>query len=284
MRKRWLINLGLLATALLLSLTVFLQPGRAPDSQSSHPTLTQRRASEVNRIGIQRREAEDIELRKDPQGVWRMTRPLRLPANRFRLRNILEVLETGSFSRFPVDGHNLADFGLDDPRAILFLDDLQLDYGILEPLSQHRYLRLGDTIHLISDLQYPLLTGKAVNLVSLYPFGEKPELLAIKTPGYHLRQTKTGWRPVGEITELLASADSLQKLVDEWRHLQATRVSRVSEQPVDKAPEIRLTLQGQAAPLRFGEEITEMEWRLRRPEIGVVYHFPLAYRQKVYLD
>lgn len=67
------------------------------------------------------------------------------------VNRLLHFAELPSLYRFSVDETRLAAFGLKPPRHQLQLNDQILEFGILDPASGLRYLRVGNTIHLITD-------------------------------------------------------------------------------------------------------------------------------------
>jgi hypothetical protein len=67
------------------------------------------------------------------------------------VNRLLHFAELPSLHRFPADEARLVEFGLKPPRYRLQLDDQHLEFGSLDPASGLRYLRVGDTIHLITD-------------------------------------------------------------------------------------------------------------------------------------
>lgn len=88
------------------------------------------------------------------------------------LSKLLGILKTHSYRQFEKTENNLATFGLNTPHYQLKLDSLTILLGTTDPVQQHRYVLLNDTIHLINDvyLQY-FLADEAFFL--LKPPGEK---------------------------------------------------------------------------------------------------------------
>jgi hypothetical protein len=74
------------------------------------------------------------------------------------VNKLLHIARLPSLHHFPVDPARLADFALEPPRYTLILNDLPLEFGKLDPASGLRYLRVGQTIHLITDSYTHLLS------------------------------------------------------------------------------------------------------------------------------
>ena len=74
------------------------------------------------------------------------------------VNKLLHIARLPSLHRFPVDPVRLGDFALEPPRYTLMLDDQRLEFGKPDPASGLRYLRVGQTIHLITDSYTHLLS------------------------------------------------------------------------------------------------------------------------------
>jgi len=141
MSRRTLINLLLFALAGLLGLLVWwLQP-------QPLPALTSLSPEQVERIRISHAGGEEILLIRRSDG-WSLDGA---PANTDRIEQLLGICATPSLRRFAVPTEDLRQFGLDRPVLRLWLNDLVLSFGTTDPVHGWRYVRLGETIHLIGD-------------------------------------------------------------------------------------------------------------------------------------
>ena len=84
-------------------------------------------------------------------GQWRWQPEDKAVENREWVNRLLHFAELPSLHHFPADEARLEEFGLKPPRYRLRLNDQVLEFGILDPASSLRYLRVGKTIHLITD-------------------------------------------------------------------------------------------------------------------------------------
>lgn len=271
--KRHLLNLALLLGALGLGLIAWLEPGHTPPPQPEN--LTTVSASQVQKIRIERREGRTVVLER-VAGHWRMREPVDAPASEFRIESLLRITEHKSLGRNPVAGLDLARYGLDKPAVRLFLDDAELEFGDSTPLDSRRYLRLGDSVHLIKDVAYYHLIGPWTGFLSLRLLPEEAQLTRLELPGLDLALQDGQWQ-VTPMPESY-SADSGARLIDAWRTLQAIEVRPyAAEEPEGvNIEQVRLHLAGSDEPLVFQLTARTPDLVLARPDLGVAYHLPAS--------
>ncbi len=141
-------NLWLLILVLLLGALVWLtlQQGRPVSWQP----LTGIDPARVERITIHNQRGE-FTLRREA-GRWRLQGPAPAAADPARVRSLLKILTTPSRERFPAPESGLEAFGLAHPRAWIEIDGTRIWLGGTHPYNHHRYLRIGETIHLVKDI------------------------------------------------------------------------------------------------------------------------------------
>ena len=272
-RRMWL-NLVLAGVVAVLAALVVLQPGIETPAEA--PPLADRSPASVTRVRVERPDSPALLLeRRD--GRWNLVAPLALPANGFRVQTLLEILDVKSDRQLDAKGLELARFGLEPPRATLWLDDLRLDFGDTESLSGKRYVRVGDSVHLTTDRFYQQVTGGAPGLVHLSPLGPEAEPVAIKLPDLELRHEAGRW--TAEPDDGGYTADAINRLVEAWRTSQAITVRAL--EPSTDGRAVSVTLKGQATPLRFLAIETPHAFVLARPDAGVQYHLPVEAADRI---
>ncbi len=267
MSTRTLINLILLIVVTVLAAVSFYEPGI--EEPAALPALTDIPADSVKRVAIRRQEQTDILLEKHA-GHWRLREPFQLPANRFKVESLLGILGEKSHSRLSTAGLDLPRFSLEPPQASLTLDELRLDFGGTAPLSGNRYVRLGDTVHLVRERLYHHLIAAATDYVHYALLGPEAQPVIIALPEITLKLMDGKWIPQPEADNL--SADGISRLVAAWRDTQAISVKAYEEGRAEK--EVNITLEGREQPLRFLIRKGEHEMIFARPEAGIQYHLP----------
>jgi len=141
-RTNWLL------TALILLLGILAW--QEHQTASAPQTVTSLDPARVSRIRLWQNEKLLAELvKQNDQWHWQPgDRPLE---DGKWVNTLLHLAELPSLHRFPVEESRLQAFGLKPPRYRLELDDQVLDFGMPDPASGLRYLRVGKTIHLITD-------------------------------------------------------------------------------------------------------------------------------------
>lgn len=160
MSRRTLINLILFGLTLIAGLLVWLlQPVPLP-------LLTSLQPEQIHSIRITNTAGRDIQLKKSA-GQWRLNQS---NANTQRIEQLLGITTTPSLQRFPVPVDRLAEFGLGPPGISLWLNEIKLDFGTIDPIRGWRYVLLRDRVHLIGDGFYHHLTaGKEAYLDEISP-------------------------------------------------------------------------------------------------------------------
>lgn len=266
MNTRLLLNLGLLALVIILGLLAYFQPGvKKPPAL---PKLTDLAVADIDRIRIEDRDGKTIVLARAGEH-WQLVEPAQLPANAFRVDSLLRLADEPSQARLDAKELELSEFGLDAPRIRLYLNDREFTFGTTEPLNGRRYVHTGDTVHLVTDRYFHLLTGGFTEFVNQQLVPPDSRIAEIITPDWHLTRTAEGkWTLSPEKPGL--SADTLNMLADNWRNAQAIWI-----QPYEKSEakgQVSVRLEGVEQPLQFDILAQEPEFILARPEIGLQYH------------
>ncbi|BAO45227.1 hypothetical protein [Thiolapillus brandeum] len=130
------------------------------NSSPAPPTVTGLLPDQISQVHILRDGKPVAHLEKQEQ-VWKWLPSGEPLKDQEWLDKILHFAELPSLHHFPVDESRLTDFGLKPPRYTLVLDGQSLELGSLDPASGLRYLRVGSSIHLITDSYTHLLSRKA---------------------------------------------------------------------------------------------------------------------------
>ncbi len=171
MRRRWLVNLGLLAVVLLLGLTI----QRELTGERNPPVLAGIDPADLRLLEVSREGEPTVRLERDPE-AWRMRAPLQADADPRHMEKLLAILTTPVHRTFPEKSADLEQLGLAPAKVRLQLDALTLTFGGLDPISQRRYVSAEGLVHLIDDRFQHLLIAPPIDYVSkaLLPRGFAP--------------------------------------------------------------------------------------------------------------
>jgi hypothetical protein len=264
MKSRWVINILLIVAIIILALVARYQPGiEAPPEPR---TLTSLRADDIQTIRINRPLRNDLLFRKKGN-AWTIDREPALPAEDAQVRALLKMAGHTAVRSYPAEELDLARLALDPPYATVTLDGTAIDFGSLEPLEELRYARVGDQVHLISDMYQHLIEGDHTRFVRRRLLAAQARIVSVELPDVSLVKSAGGW----EIEPPAAvSADALQQLVDNWQQASALTVRPVEDAP-DDAPAVTLMLEPDRQ-IRFLIAAREPELVLIRPDFALQYH------------
>ncbi len=271
MKSRTLLNLVLLALVAALVLLAIYEPGKEPPPEPKR--LTGVAPDSVEAIRIERPGAPAIELQRQ-DGQWRLTTPVAVAANSFRVRSVLELLEAKASDGFPADEAGLERYGLAEPRVQVTFDGATtVSFGETAPLDRRRYVRLGDTIFLIGDNHFWQVAGDAGTFIDPQLLPADAAITRLALPDFTVERGEDGWRLIPEPADY--SADAVAALVENWRHARALQL-HLQEPPSAESARIEVGLEGQGDPLVFLLDEAGGEALFVRPDLGVAYQLPAA--------
>lgn len=211
------LNLALLALVAGLTLTVVL----TQEEETPKTPLLALEPSAVERIAVRHPQAEEIVLERQA-GQWRLTAPGQAPAEAIEVSALTDLAALKSERQLAAADVDLAELGLSPPKYEIQLNDALLQFGGIEPLEHERYVKVGETIHLISDPPSAALDDDPADLVSkqLVPAGR--QIVGLVLPDLQLhRGDGSGWTLSPPQAAVSASADQMQALVDGWSRARA---------------------------------------------------------------
>jgi len=266
MQSRLFVNLGLLL--LVFALGYFVLTSENKDSTTPQ-ILTDVKADSINTITI-RHNNRVINIEKN-NAHWHITSPVDIAANDFRIGTILNLLNTVSHSEYAADSLDLEKYSLAPAKTSITFNKLQIDFGMINPINNYRYVKINNRVHLIDDHHYPLLSSQAGTLVSrtLLPADAKINKLVLPDQTLSLN-SKEIWRSTKEI-----SADAIIETLSNWKNTEAFGVHDYNER--ESLGAIEVYLDNVYEPIRFF--ITDVDpWLvIARPDIKLEYHFNLEF-------
>lgn len=279
-KQRWLLNLALLVITLSLGLFVFYT-ARLEKKPPEQPSLISLEPAKVQVIRIERAEKGLIELKREAPENWQLVTPLELPANKFRVNQLLQILTTRNYREIATNAPTLAEIGLDKPLVKISFDEHAIAFGTPSPLdSSQRYLQIAEKIYLVTDTLYSVLTGEPSLFASLSPLGENPKIVEMQLLDAHLRLLTGGkWEISTQLENIDTRADTINQFIDRWQNVQAFDIKPFTES--DSSEKITITLAGQTEPITWVVVARTPDLILARPSKKVQYQFPLSQTDKL---
>ncbi len=268
LRARALVNLALLSLVLGLVLFIWLDPWRKPSPVREK--LSAIDPTQIRSLRIEGSKRSTIELIRN-NSVWRLVAPLSLPANEYRVAALLGLASATVHDRFPAQGNDLREFGLQPPKAKVLLAEHEFRFGDTEPLNGWRYVEYGADVHLITDVYFHHLLATAPAFVDPGPIGDYARPVGFSLSGVELRLQKGRWR--SNPPEDSSGSDDGERLANAWSSARAASVKGF-DSGLDWEQTVLVELEGENEPLGFRVALLEHELVLGRPEWKVQYHFP----------
>jgi len=271
MHSRLIGTLALALLVLLLAALTWWSLEAPPPDQAAQP-LTRLAPATIHRLTLLNGSGSEIRLARE-HGQWQMVTPYPLPADEQRIGQLLALAATPSHARFDEPAERRAEFGLAPPKAVVWLNDLEIRFGGPHPLERLRFVVAGGQIHLTEERFFHLLLLPPESWLEPILLPEPGELTAIRTPSWDLQRDAAGhWRLEPEASP--ASTEQKAAKVRQWREARAVKVERAPKASVSAWVELRLA--DQEAPLHLGVVREGAELLLIREETGLAYRFPTA--------
>jgi hypothetical protein len=274
MKKRWLLNLTLLAFVAALVVLVKFRPGSPGVDAGSAPLLATPAAA-VQAIRIAR---DDEEVRFERMGEgWRLRAPVAARADPIRVDALLRLTAAVPRARFTASPANLAEYGLERPQATVWLDQAEIRIGAAHALDDLHYVGYGNEVLLLpgATVRPALQPTPTFFSTHLLDDGRKP--VAFMLPAFNIAQVDGVWTLTPANADV--SNDQINQLVDEWRYARALSVNH--QTPARARAHVRVRYA--VTPTHTGTDTLDIAILARTPELilyradeGLAYHFPAA--------
>lgn len=148
-------NICLVLFIIVLVAVITLKPGQ--DNSINHDKISQLNVNDVEKIKIMSTDQDDIVFYKENTTWWKKLPGNNIPVNPEQLNPLFNLLNSDSQESFEVSIDQLPKYQLATPRLSIQYNNFMLSFGGSEPLKHRRYVLIGQTVHLITDLHYHLI-------------------------------------------------------------------------------------------------------------------------------
>ena len=281
MKKRWLLNLVMLAVVTGLVAFLYLRPKANIDAPSQH-AVSALKLADFTAVKAEFSAKVPTSFEK-VDGLWRMTSPYKTRADQISVQRILAIIAAKSTNKFP--NTDLAKFGLDKPQLKLKLTkatgDEVFSFGTFNSVTEEQYVGYKDAVYLLSGSYAEAATTQAIELIDKTPLTKYE---AKQIAGFNfsrLEQWQANalnvdiadgkWKtnePKAKITQ-----NEMNEWLDfSWKQAQAKQVELYT-------PDHKITYPSFDVKLKDGkkvhfDKISEApDLLLGRPDEGIMYHF-----------
>ena len=272
MNGRMRLNLALVVAVAILAALGYFRPGiKLPGAKVE---LIAQKAAEIHDIRIELPGQKPTEMVRADRS-WQLTSPLKMPADPNLVRTLLDYLDVESMARFPAAGADLAKYGLDKPKAKLWLDGSEYDFGGLQPVDNLQYVLADGTIHLVNGALFYRIAHDGYSWIDkgLLPAGA--HITALQLPRTTLSLDKQGQWQVAP-ADASVSGDDIQRLIAAWEEDLAISVAPIGKG--QEEGEVSLSLANSAEPMRFAILKDPDFLVLARPDLGLQYEVDSSQR------
>ena len=281
MKKRWLLNLVMLAVVTGLVAFLYLRPKANIDAPSQH-AVSALKLADFTAVKAEFSAKVPTSFEK-VDGLWRMTSPYKTRADQLSVQRILAIIAAKSTDKF--SNTDLAKFGLDKPQLKLKLTNATGDevfsFGTFNSVTEKQYVGYKDAVYLLSGSYAEAATTQAIELIDKTPLTKYE---AKQIAGFNfsrLEQWQANalnvdiadgkWKtnePKAKITQ-----NEMNEWLDfSWKQAQAKQVELYT-------PDHKITYPSFDVKLKDGkkvhfDKISEApDLLLGRPDEGIMYHF-----------
>lgn len=272
MQSRSLLNIALFLVAVLLAVYIY-DTDKKEQASSESEQLTQLSADEVTQISIQHNQRQ-IKLRREG-GKWRMLQPIDIAANSFRIDTLLNMLKTVSHTAYSAAELELDKYGLSEASTSISFNNITIDFGVVNPINNYRYVRINDTVHLIDDHFYPLLSSQTGTLVARELIDGDAIIDKLVLPQQTLYRDENNLWHSSDNTD----PDAISETLHHWQHSQAFGVHNYMQR--ESLADISVYMAGNSEPIRFYVTDTDPWLIIARPELDIEYHFNLEFHDRL---
>lgn len=264
MSKLSIVNLFLFLIVIVLSSVIYL----SEETNTALERLTPSNLEEITSINIRHNKNNTI-IVKQPDDQWQITQPINIAANNFRINSILKLINAPVHNQYSLNDIDTHATGLETPETLIQFNNISIAFGITNPVTNLRYVKLGDSVYTIEDVYHPLLSSHFGTLVSLNLLPPNNNIEKLILTNQTISKDDNGlWHSNNKI-----SADTMVKTVQHWQQLQAFGVHEYV--PRETLGEVFVYLENQQQPVSYVITDTDPWLIIARPEIGLEYHLDI---------
>ncbi len=270
MTRQLILNLFLFLIVISLASIIYFSEEQSDQLER----LSNINLDSITTITIQHKK-NTISINKTTGQYWEITQPINVTANNFRINSILKLLNAPVHNKYTSAEIDSKKTGLDKPETTIQFNQQIIAFGITNPATNLRYIKLNNTIYTIEDIYYPLISSHFGALVSLNLLPPESKLTKLILLNQTISIDEKGrWQSNIDI-----SADNVSKILEHWLHDQAFGVHQYLQRK--ELGEVFIYISSSPQPIRY--QITDIDpWLvIARPEINLEYHLDMEAYDKL---
>ena len=283
MKKRWLLNLFLLALVVGISAFLHLRPKEKASSEAEFE-VSQLRMGDFDHVKVEFPTQAAVTFEK-VDGLWRYTAPYHSRADQMSVQRILAIIAAKTKTKLPAK--ELEKFGLDKPKLKLKLTAKGQEYvfafGTYNPVTEDQYVSFKDAVYLLPVRYSEAATTQTIEMVDKSPLtvAEKAQLVGFdlsKLEQFEQNRLNVDLDEQGKWKVNDPKAKPVQNDLNEWLDFSwkqglATSVEFYTPDRHATFPSFEVKLKN-GKKVHFDKMQESPEYLLARPDEGIIYHFP----------
>jgi hypothetical protein len=283
MKKRWLLNLILLALVVGISTFLHLRP-KESDHSAAEFEVSQLKMADFDHIKVEYPAQAAVTFAK-VDGLWRFTAPYQSRADQMSVQRILSIIAATTQTKLPAT--DLVKFGLDKPKFKLKLtasgQEHVFSFGTNNPVTEDQYVSYKDSVYLLPVRYSEAATTQTIEIVDKSPLAaaEKAQLVGFnfsRLEQWEETHLNVDIDEKGQWKVNAPKAKPTQNELNEW--LDFSWKQGVATSVELYMPDHRTTYPSFEVKLKNGKKVLfekmqeSPEYLLARPDEGIIYHFP----------
>jgi len=264
MKNKSLLNLLLFFIAVTLATVIYL----TDEKDTSLQKLSKIKSTDITSITILHNNNKTLITQQD-KNKWQIKKPVEIETNTFRINSLLKLANAPIHNKYALTEIDATSIGLDNSKTSIQFNDQVIYFGITNPVTHLRFIKLNDYIYTIEDVYYPLISSHFGTLaaLNLLPANSTIEKLILLNQTI-ARDDNGLWQSNFDI-----SADTISKTLDHWLHDQAFGAHEYLQR--EKLGEVFIYIKGRQIPVSYQITDTDPWLIIARPEIGLEYHLDI---------
>lgn len=281
MKKRWFLNVLLLA--LVVGIAVFLHLEPQEQAASAKFEVSHFKMADFYAVKAEfPTKAPTVFEKQD--GYWMMRKPYSARADQASVQRIMSIIAATTATKLPL--LDAAKYGLDQPVLKLTLSgrsgDQVFTFGTYNPVTEEQYVGFAGQVYLLSGQYSESAATQPIEMVDKMPLSPSERKALAGFDLAHLEQWEENALKVvlsaeGKWSVNDAKAKPTQNELNEWMDFSWVQAQALSVEFY--TPDRKQTYPSFEVLLRNGKRVhfdkmqESPEYLLARPDEGVIYHF-----------
>ncbi len=281
MKKRWLLNLILLALVGGLVSFLYLRP-KADIKAEVKYEVSQLKLADITAVKVEFPAQAPVIFEK-AASYWHMRMPYKTRADQRSVQRILAIVAATSVEKFP--GSDQAKYGTDNPQLKVNLTANGVNevftFGTYNPVTDDQYVSYKDSVYLLSGSYSEAAKTQPIEMVDKAPLTPTE---AKQIAGFDFARLEQ-WEETrmnvaiadGKWSTNVAKAKITQNEMNEWldfawKQVEAKSVELYTPNHRETYPSLDVKLKD-GKSVHFDKISEAPELLLGRPDEGIIYHF-----------